>query len=206
MKLGRLVNGVDTYPVTGRRLLEVLVRDGLDGGNAEQHLIVILTQRHDLVKGLRLDVKLTAEHIQLPGRIHHQIGIRQVHELLVTPVPVTRHTDTVGDGVCLQDHPIEVVVPLLDVLQNRQCIIQLLGQHIVLRFHPRILHTEFLLGRRAQEKKQGQEASGSQAHTDKKLTSNAENTLSDSGINPIVSAGSRVIDIIDFAHAFLQTT
>ena len=151
MKLRRTVNRINTCSVSGSSLAKVFIGDRLDSRNTFQHFIMILTHIHHVIERFGLDIKLFGQYIQLLGRIYHQLGVCQIHQLLI-PVRTSKTclTDSRRNRISLQNHPIQVIVTLLNILQHPHRIIQTAGKYIILRQKTAIFDSQFLLRRRSE--------------------------------------------------------
>ena len=201
MEAGSAVDGVDARTVSGSGLLQVLVGNGLDGGDALQHLVVVFTEFHYIVEGVRLDVQLFGEHVQSLRCVHHQFRICHVHQMLVAVgAAIARLADGFRYGVGLEDDPVEVVVAQLDVLQHSSHLVHPAVQHVILRLQSAVFLAELLLGRRAEKHQQADKASRHNAEVDKRPAQQAQHPLPDGGINAVICLCLRVIYIVNFTH------
>ena len=102
MELCRTINRVNTCTITGCCLTKIFIRNRLYGRNTFQHLIMVLTHINHIIERFRLDIKPFGKHIQLLSRVHHQLGIRQIHQFFVTVRPaITSLTNSRRNRICL---------------------------------------------------------------------------------------------------------
>ena len=195
------VDGVHAGAVARGRLFQVFVGDGLDGGDAAQHLVVLPAHFHYIIERTGLDVQLLGQHVQLLRGAYHQFGVGQVHQVLVAVgASVACLPDGRGDGVGLEDDAVEVVVTLLDILQDAHRLVHAPRQHIVLSLQAAVLLAQLFLRGRAEEDERGDEARRTQSHADEQASQMAHQSLAHGGVNAVVGLCTRVVDVVNFAH------
>ena len=110
----------DRCTITGCCLTKIFIRNRLYGRNTFQHLIMVLTHINHIIERFRLDIKPFGKHVQFLSRVHHQLGIRQIHQFFVTVRPaITCLTDSRGNRIFLQNHPIQIIVTLQMCIRDR---------------------------------------------------------------------------------------
>lgn len=201
MELAGTINGVDTRTVTRSGLTEVFIGNRLYGRNAAQHFIMILAHLHHIVKGAGLDIELLANHIHFLRGIDNQVGVSHIHQMLIAVgTAVSSLTDGRRNRVGHENHPVQIVITLLYVLQHSHSLVQPAGEDVVLRLQFAVLLSQLLLRRRAEDKQQYDETSRTQPHTDEQTAENAQRPLPHGRINTVVRLRLGIINVVNFAH------
>ena len=94
---------------------------------------MVLTHINHIVERFRLNIQSFGEHIQFLSRIHYQLRIRQIHQFFVTVRPaITSLADSRRNRIGLQNHPVQIIVTLLDILKYSHSVVQTTGKYIIL--------------------------------------------------------------------------
>ena len=162
---------------------------------------MILAHLHHIVKGAGLDIELLANHIHFLRGIDNQVGVSHIHQMLIAVgTAVSSLTDGRRNRVGHENHPVQIVITLLYVLQHSHSLVQPAGEDVVLRLQFAVLLSQLLLRRRAKDKQQYDETARTQPHTDEQTAENAQRPLPHGRINTVVRLRLGIINVVNFAH------
>jgi len=134
MKLRRSINRIDTRSITGSGLTKVFIGNRLNGRNTFQHLVMVLAHIHHIIKRFGLNIQSFGQYIQLLSGIYDKLGIGQVHKFFITVrTSVSCLTNSRRNRVSLQNHAVQVIITLLNILKYPHGVIQTAGKYIILR-------------------------------------------------------------------------
>ena len=120
--------------------------------------------------------------------------------LIAVGTAVSSLTDGRRNRVGHENHPVQIVITLLYVLQHSHSLVQPAGEDVVLRLQFAVLLSQLLLRRRAEDKQQYDETARTQPHTDEQTAENAQRPLPHGRINTVVRLRLGIINVVNFAH------
>ena len=162
---------------------------------------LFLGKMEDLIKGFGLNIQLPQDLIHFFFLPDHQLRIAVAFQFLILIDPAdTGIPDRFRDGFCFKDHPVDIVIPVLEILDNAGGLIKIVIQDLELQLQ--LLDLPFLhtLLRRVHKIECEDQYYSCKYHTRRQMGKKIEQLLSEGCLYPVKRQRFFVELILYLAH------